>query len=118
METDRDEKLKDICNRIVLDHPEAIGIAYIELECGCMHFCGVSFNGSPVGSLQTLSGASDDDAEAAPTCLACYRDKRLDMNRVLKRGLVWPGEASEIPDKDLRIFIGQTVFGPNYDEID
>lgn len=118
METDRDEKLKDICNTLVMDQPDAVGIAYIELDCGCIHFCGVSFNGHPVGKMQTLSGTSEDDAEAPPICLQCYREKKLDMMRVIKKRLVWPGEASEMPEKDLRIFIGQTVFGPDYDESD
>ncbi len=118
METERDEKLKDICNTIVMEHPEAVGIAYIELDCGCIHFCGVSFNGDPIGAMQTLSGASDGGPEETPICLQCYREKRLNMTRVAKKGLVWPGDVSEVPDKDLRMFIGQTVFGPDYDESD
>ena len=118
METDRDEKLKDICNSIVLEHPVAIGVAYIELDCGCIHFCGVSFNGYPVGTLQTLTGASEDDLDEPPVCLQCYREKTMNMTRVIKKGLVWPGGASEVPEKDFRIFIGQTVFGPEYDESD
>lgn len=118
METDRDERLKDICNRMVFNHPEAIGIAYIELDCGCIHFCGVSFNGYPVGIMQTLDGPSQDDVDAPPICLQCYREKTLNMARVIRKGIVWPGGASEEPEKDFRIFIGQTVFGPDYDETD
>ena len=118
METDRDEKLKDICNATVMAQPDAVGIAYIELDCGCIHFCGVSFNGYPVGVMQTMSGPSDEAADESPICLRCYREKKLDMTRVVKKGIVWPGEASELPEKDLRIFIGQTVFGPDYDESD
>lgn len=118
METDKDEKLKDICNAIVLDHPEAMGIAYIELDCGCIHYCGVSFNGDPVGIMQTLSGSADAGTGESPVCFQCYRKKTLDMTRVVRKGIFWPGEASEMPEKDLRIFIGQTVFGPDYDETD
>lgn len=118
METDRDEKLKDICNTIVMERPEAVGIAYIELDCGCIHFSGVSFNGDPIGKMQTLSGPPDDDTEESPICLQCYREKTLNTVRVTKKGLIWPGDAAEMPERDLRIFIGQTVFGPEYDESD
>ena len=79
METDRDEKLKDICNTIVMERPEAVGIAYIELDCGCIHYSGVSFNGDPIGKMQTLSGPSDDGTEESPICLKCYREKTLNM---------------------------------------
>ena len=43
--------LKEICNRIVMKNPDAIGMATIELDCGCINVCGVSVNGEPLGSI-------------------------------------------------------------------
>ena len=40
--------LKEICNRIAMKNPAAIGMATIELDCGCINVCGVSFQGEPV----------------------------------------------------------------------
>jgi hypothetical protein len=112
---DRKEKLREICNTMVMDQPDAIGMAFIELNCGCIHYCGVSFKGEPVGRMKTITGRAE---EKKPVCLTCYREKNINPRRVIKRGVVWPGDDSELPDRDLRIFIGQTVFGADYNEPD
>ena len=108
--------LKHLCDRIALEQPEAIGMAFIELDCGCINVCGVSANGEPAGTLRTIPGLFIDQNQKQPVCIQCYRDKTLDLSRVVRKGLLWPGSDLEKPIKELRHTIGQTVFGPDYME--
>jgi len=109
--------LKQICDKIAMEQPEAIGMAFIELDCGCLHVCGVSAKGDPIGKLQTIPGSFIDENPEQPVCFRCYREKRLDMGRAVRKGLVWPGDETEIPAKELRENIGKTVFGLDFIDI-
>ena len=113
----RTAALKQICNKIAMEEPEAIGMAFIELDCGCINVCGVSAKGDSIGTLQTIPSAFIEDDQSQPICLACYKDKSIDMGRVIHKGLVWPGDESEKPQRALRQFIGESVFGPDYSEV-
>ncbi len=113
MESSKRKELKTFCEDLVLKHPEAMGIAYMQLDCGCINICGVSGKGDPVGGMQAISGRSQEDETV---CLKCYRDKKIDWGRVIDKGLIWPGEKSEKPDEGLRMTIGKQVFGPDYTE--
>lgn len=107
------EELKDFCEGLILQYPDAMGIAYMELDCGCINSCGVSAKGDPIGEMQSIS----DRAQKGDTlCLRCYRDKRIDWSRVIEKGLIWPGDDSERPDKTIRSAIGKRVFGPDYSD--
>ena len=112
--TEKTEKLRNMCNTIALEQPDAMGIAYIELDCGCIYLSGVSAKGDPVGQMHTISAQPAGEDKKPPICLKCYRSKTLEMQRVVKMDLMWPGEASERPAKALRLYIGQKVFGPDY----
>ena len=111
---DYSEKLKSLCNTIVLEQPDAIGIAFIQLDCGCIYLNGVTAKAEPVGEMQTISMQPAGEDENPLICLRCRRDKKLDMQRVVKKDLMWPGEESERPARELRLYIGQKVFGPDY----
>lgn len=104
----------DACRYILLAHPEAIGVAYKVLDCGCALLCGTSAGGEPVGTLQHISGQTLKNGNTALICLKCKKDNGLD--RVVWEGVYWPGSQNEWPDKELRILIGRKIFGPGYTE--
>jgi hypothetical protein len=104
----------EACQAILFDRPEAIGVAYKVLDCGCALLCGVSAGGDPLGTLRHVSGQPLKKGTKTPTCLKCRRDNGLD--RVVWNGIYWPGSQREWPDKDLRLSIGRKVFGPGYME--
>ncbi len=104
----------EACQRIFLENPEAIGVAYKGLNCGCALVCGVSAMGEPVGSLARVSGQPSGIGLGPPICLMCKKDSGLE--RVVMQGIHWPGEENEAPEKKLRLFIGEKVFGPDYSE--
>ena len=104
----------DACRKILFEHPEAIGVAYKVLDCGCALLCGASATGDPTGMLQHISGQPVKRGNMPPICLKCKKDDGLD--RVVWDGIYWPGSQDEWPDKDLRISIGRKIFGPGYME--
>jgi len=114
---DHQQKVKEICNRIVLGHREAICIALIELDCGCIHVSGVSFTGAPVSVMESYDRDLESSGEG-PVCIRCAGAGGPIMDRITTRKLIWPGNESEMPDEELRGLIGREVFGPDYTEQD
>jgi hypothetical protein len=110
----RMEALKNICNRLVMKHPDAIGMAMIELDCGCVNICGVSIRGEPVGSINTIVTSSETGDTKSPICSRCLASKGRISGRVVNQSMIWPGDVNEQPDRDLRLFIGRKVFGNDY----
>lgn len=110
----RMEALKNICNRLVMKHPDAIGMAMIELDCGCVNICGVSIRGEPVGSINTIVMGSESEDTTNPICSRCLASKGRITGRVVNQRMIWPGDANEQPDGDLRLSIGRKVFGEDY----
>jgi hypothetical protein len=104
------------CQTIFIEQPEAIGIAFKFLDCGCALLCGVSAQGDPLGELMHVSGQSAKKGKKPPICFTCKKDSGLE--RVIWEGIHWPGDESELPDKELRLVIGRNVFGPGYIEPD
>jgi len=104
----------EACQNILYEHPEAIGVAYKVLNCGCALICGATVAGDPLGTLHHISGQPVKGEGRSPICLKCRKDKGLD--RVVWEGIYWPGPQSEWPDKDLRISIGRMIFGSGYME--
>ncbi len=102
----------EACRRIYLENPDAIGVAYKGLNCGCALLCGVSAKGDPLGSLTHVPGQPVSEGLGPPICLMCKKDSGLE--RVVMQGIHWPGEESEAPEKALRLSIGEKVFGPDY----
>jgi hypothetical protein len=103
------------CARILNTHPEAIGVAFKWLDCGCVLLCGVSGRGDPVGSLEHIASHAESTRKA-PICLQCQRDSGL--SRVVWQGFHWPGRPEERPAPELRRAIGRKVFGEGYSEPD
>ena len=110
------DALKSICNRLVLKHPEAVGMAVIELDCGCIDICGISIHGEPVGSVKTIARGRESGQEQSPICSRCLASKGRVSDRIVNRRIVWPGSEEERPDEHLRRFIGSSVFGEDYSE--
>jgi hypothetical protein len=104
------------CQAILGAFPEAIGVAFKFLDCGCSLLCGVTAQGRPIGELVHVSGQLLKKGKSQPVCLKCKRDGGL--HRVVWEGIHWPGGENELPDKELRIAIGRNVFGPGYVETD
>ena len=104
------------CQTILSSQPEAIGVAFKFLDCGCSMLCGVSAQGDALGELIHVSGQPAKKGKKPPICFICKKDSRLD--RVVWEGIHWPGDESELPDKELRVAIGRNVFGPAYIEPD
>ncbi len=104
-----------LCMEILNAYPEAIGVAYKGLDCGCALLCGVSASSQPLGTLHHLSGQPVHPGRRAPICLKCKLDDGL-RRRVVREGIFWPGSSDERPDIELRNLIGRSVFGPQYRE--
>ena len=112
----RSNPFNETCQKILFEHPEAIGIAYKVLDCGCTLLCGVSALADPVGHLLHISNQPVIRGKTPPICLKCKKDNGLE--RVVWEGIYWPGTESEWPEKELRIAIGKNVFGSGYMEPD
>ena len=112
----RRETLKALCNRIVVDFPEAAGMAVVELDCGCLYVNGVSFTGEPVGPLRAIDGRTGAMEGPKTLCLTCRREKAGFTHRIVHRILLWPGDEAEKPDPSLRQFIGEQVFGRGFSD--
>jgi hypothetical protein len=104
-----------LCMELLNAYPEAIGVAYKGLDCGCTLLCGVSAASQPLGHLRYLSGQPQQSGRRPPICLKCKRDDGL-HRRVVREGIFWPGTADERPDIELRNLIGRSVFGPHFKE--
>jgi hypothetical protein len=104
----------ETCEQILAEHPDAIGVAFRWLDCGCVMLCGVSAKGNPVGQLVHTSEQAPHVEGKSRICRQCRKDGGLD--RVVWQGIHWPGDENELPDKDLRLTIGRMVFGPGYAE--
>jgi hypothetical protein len=104
------------CQTILTSHPEAIGVAFKFLDCGCSLLCGVSVQGDPIGEMLHVSGRPARKGKKPPICFKCKKDDSLE--RVVWEGIHWPGDENELPDKELRLSIGRNVFGPGYIEPD
>jgi hypothetical protein len=104
----------EACQNILVEYPEAIGVAYKILNCGCALICGATAAGEPIGILQHISGQGVRKGRKAPICFKCSKDNGLE--RVVWEGIYWPGPQNEWPEKELRISIGRRIFGVGYME--
>jgi hypothetical protein len=113
-ERSRYSPFDEACRFVLYENPDAIGVAYKVLNCGCAMICGATAGGEPIGTLQHISGQPLKRGSTSPICLKCRKDSGFD--RVVWEGIYWPGPQSEWPDKDLRISIGRKIFGTGYIE--
>ncbi|MEJ2286303.1 MAG: hypothetical protein P8X85_22230, partial [Desulfobacterales bacterium] len=66
------------CQTILPACPEAIGVAFKFLDCGCSLLCGVSAQGNPVGELIHVSGQTARKGKKPPICFTCKKDNGLE----------------------------------------
>ena len=112
----RHPAIKQLCQRMIMDHPDAICMAMIVLDCGCVNVCGVSAVGRPVGPVTAYARPGESEIGKGPICLQCAGAGAPVMQRIVHRTLVWPGDDAELPDRELRNLIGREVFGNDYKE--
>ena len=102
------------CSRLLEAFPTAIGVAYQILDCGCAYMCSVSAEGHPMGEMVHVSGKVSPSG--SPICFKCKLDSSF--KRSVWQGIYWPGERTSWPQRNIRVSIGQAVFGPAYMEAD
>lgn len=107
-------KYSDIKGLILASSPDAVGVAFRELDCGCARLCGVSRQGDPVGEVYNLSGQAPTRNLEPLVCLKCYRDKRFAVERTARKGILWADGPDRQTGTDERQLIGIAVFGKAY----
>jgi hypothetical protein len=105
----------EIAEIIFASHKNAVGVAYLELDCGCARLCGVSRQGVPVGDVFNVSGQPTTRNLEPLVCLKCYRDKRFAVERSAHRGILWAEAPPRRTDQEERLQIGYAVFGDDFD---
>ena len=110
----RQNALELACRYIRGEFPEAVGIAYMELNCGCIKLCGVSSGGRLIGPVTLTLGKSSIRKDRPPVCRKCKMDQGVNLERVVRHGLIWPNDSQHIIDGDLKKTIGRKVFGDRY----
>lgn len=112
----REAALKMAAQLFRKGYPESIGVAYMELNCGCIKTCGVNAQGNTLGSLNLVLSQSSRKKDKPPACKACEKDKGISIKRLLHHGIIWPSTHTTLPDEYQRIEIGQKIFGSGYTE--
>jgi hypothetical protein len=104
----------EIADIIFASHKDAVGVAYLELDCGCARLCGVSRQGVPVGDVFNISGQPATRNLEPLVCLKCYRDRRFAVERSAHRGILWAEAPHCRTDREERMRIGYAVFGDDF----
>jgi hypothetical protein len=110
----RQNALELACRYIRGEFPESVGIAYMELNCGCIKLCGVSTRGQLLGPITLTLGKPSMRKDRPPVCKKCAADNGVNLNRVIRHGLIWPNESQHKIDRDLKTAIGRKLFGDRY----
>lgn len=105
------EKYAEITEIILAAHGDAVGVAFLELDCGCARLCGVSRRGKPVGDVFNVSGQAATRNLEPLVCLKCYRDKRFAVERSARRGILWTEAPGRQTRSEERATIRYAVFG-------
>jgi hypothetical protein len=107
-------KYSEIADIIFASRADAVGVAFLELDCGCARLCGVSRQGKPVGDVFNLSGQPTTRNLEPLVCLKCYRDKRFAVERSARQGILWAEAPNRQTEREERLKIGSTVFGDDF----
>ena len=100
-----------ICQRIMAEDREIVGVSFRKLDCGCMQFCGISTAGRAVGCRYQLSGQPPTRNLEQLVCLKCRKDPDFAVERTVAAGIVWSDSA---PSPQERLQIGRMVLGDGY----
>jgi len=107
-------RYSEIAEIIFSSHKDAVGVAYLELDCGCARLCGVSRRGVPVGDVFNVSGQPATRNLEPLVCLKCYRDNRFAVERSARRGILWTEAPRRRTGREERLQIGYAVFGDDF----
>ena len=107
-------KFTEIVEIIFSARRDAVGVAYLELDCGCARLCGVSRQGMPVGDVFNVSGQPTTRNLEPLVCLKCYRDKRFAVERSARQGILWAEASGRQMEREERLEIGRAVFGDHF----
>jgi hypothetical protein len=102
-----------ICEQIVAENQELVGVSYHKLDCGCMQFCGISREGQTLGCRYHLSGQPPTRNLEQLVCLKCRKDSQFAVERTVDKGIVWSASA---PGAQERLQIGRKVLGADFRE--
>ena len=105
------EAYHQICQRILAEDRDIVGVSYRKLDCGCMQFCGVSPKGRTQGCRYHLSGQPPTRNLEQLVCLKCRKDSDFAVERTVTKGIVWSADA---PQPQERLQIGRMVLGDDY----
>ncbi len=105
------EDYDKICQRIMTEDLEIVGVSFHKLDCGCMQFCGISKAGQTLGCRYHLSGQPPTRNLEQLVCLKCRKDPEFAVERTVAQGIVWSPQA---PSPRERLQIGRKVLGDDY----
>ena len=97
-----------ICDRILADNRDFVGVSYRKLDCGCMQFCGLSPSGQMLGCRYHLSGQPPTRNLEPLVCLKCRKDAHFAVERTVEKGIVW---AVDPPGPEAQQQIRCTLWG-------
>ena len=98
------------------NHPDAVAVAFMELNCQCIKMCGVAADGCLLGPLTLVLGAAAVSKNRLPSCRSCGEDSGISLQRLVRHGLIWNEVAAGQPGEDWRMRLGRRIFGDRYDE--
>ncbi len=99
---------KIICDRILADNRDLVGVSYRKLDCGCMQFCGLSPSGQMLGCRYHLSGQPPTRNLEPLVCLKCRKDEHFAVERSVEKGIVW---AANPPGPEAQQQISRKIWG-------
>ena len=116
MLNDQDEKTAfDLaCRYLLQDHPAAVGVVYVALDCRCVKMGRIDAKGNIRNPLTLILNPASRGSQGLPRCSACESDRGLDLSRMVRHGLVWPKRETDFNDEERRRVIGRRIFGPAY----
>ncbi len=98
-----------VCQRILADDRDLVGVSYRKLDCGCMQFCGISAQGETLGCRHHVSGQPPTRNLEPLVCLKCRKDDEFAVERTVDKGIVW---AASPPEPEVQARIRRQVLGP------
>lgn len=109
--------LKQVCCIVATHYPEAVGVVFWQLDCGCIRVCGVSDKGEPVGKTILVAGQPMPDKDTVIVCPKCIENRGATTDRIVSQGLIWAEGKNGIPTTDVRRLIFREVFGSKSDSV-
>jgi hypothetical protein len=107
------EEYQAICERIMAENQDMVGVSYHKLDCGCMQFCGISREGQTLGCRYHLSGQPPTRNLEQLVCLRCRKDAQFAVERAVDKGILW---SANPPGTQERRQIGRKILGAAYAE--